>query len=487
MPVNYQRPEVLKELHKWQLIRDCVEGERSIKHRKEAYLPRPNREDVSNENKIRYEDYLRRAVFYNVTKRTLDGLLGQVFRISPVVEIPNAMDVLKEDIDGAGVALDQQAKRSVSSVLSYGRSGLLVDYPPVEGPTTQEQQQQGFVRPIVTQYEPWQIINWRTIIVGAKRVLSLVVLEEPFPYYDDGFEVRMLDQWRVLRLDPSTLTYFVEIHRQASPNKSSSLGFEIVQRYEPKGGDGKGLKFIPFQFMGSMNNDEYVDSAPMYDLATLNIGHYRNSADYEEACFLVGQPTPYVSGVTQNWAEQVLKGKIQLGSRAVIPLPAGGAAGLLQAAPNSMPKEAMEAKERQMVALGAKLVETTTVQRTLGEAQLEEASETSILSTVATNVSRAYVAALQWCAMFANVADTVDYKLSTDYPSNRLTPQERTALLAEWQGGAIAFSEMREKLRQAGVATLDDEEAKSEIETNPPQGVPGLNDPNADPNADPNP
>jgi hypothetical protein len=59
--------------------------------------------------------------------------------------------------------------------------------------------------------------------------------------------------------------------------------------------------------------------------------------------------------------------------------PEGGERRLAPSDENTMPKEAMEAKERQMVALGAKLVEQKQVQRTAMEAGMEEASTSSLL------------------------------------------------------------------------------------------------------------
>lgn len=54
-----------------------------------------------------------------------------------------------------------------------------------------------------------------------------------------------------------------------------------------------------------------------------------------------------------------------------------------------------------------------------------------------------------------------------------LTPADLQALSTLWQGAGIAFSEFRERLRKAGIATLDDEKAKEEIAENPP-GPPGM-------------
>lgn len=86
--VAFERKELRERKADYQLIADCIAGERAVKHRKTKYLPQPNPDDVSPANVARYEAYLTRAVFYNVTQRTLSGLVGEVFRRDPVAELP---------------------------------------------------------------------------------------------------------------------------------------------------------------------------------------------------------------------------------------------------------------------------------------------------------------------------------------------------------------------------------------------------------------
>lgn len=466
--VDHIREEVQRLLPKWNLIRDCLLGQKAIKEGRAKYLPIPNAADKSEENKARYEHYLERAVFYNVTQRTHAGLVGQVFQHEPVVELPALLEPLMVDVDGAGVSLYQQAKKTLSEVLAYGRCGLLVDYPNTSEPASRQEIVEGFLRPTIVLYEPWDIINWRTKTVGARKLLSLVVLSEQHIAEDDGFEIKYERQWRVLRLEEETGYYRVEIWRE---DNGTHLEYE---RYYPTDAAGNHLTEIPFTMVGSVNNDPNPDEPPLYDLAVLNIAHYRNSADYEESCFMAGQPTPFLTGLTKDWVEDVLKGSIYLGSRKAIPLPQGGTAGLLQAQANSLPFEAMQHKERQMVALGAKLVEQKQVQRTLGEARLEEASEVSILVSSANNVADAYRKCLTWAGKFAGVTDGIEFDLNTDFEIGRMSAQERAQLLAEWQGGGIAFEEYRFNLRRANIAYLDDEEAKAAIENDMRLGVGGI-------------
>ena len=146
-------------------------------------------------------------------------------------------------------------------------------------------------------------------------------------------------------------------------------------------------------------------------------------------------------------------------------LPVGGDAKLLQAVENTMVKEAIEAKERQMVALGAKLVEQKQVQRTAFETKVEATSEGSVLASATKNVQAAYLWALKRCAMFVGVSDSaIQFELNIDFDISRMTPEERAEAVREWQNGAITFEEMRSILKKSGTATEKDEEAKLKIE-----------------------
>lgn len=475
-------PTLSRMRSKWMLMDDCLSGEEAVKSRKELYLPIPRVDDDESENKKRYSTYIQRAVFYNATRRTLDGLVGEVFSRDPVMKLPENMARMATDVDGAGVSIVQQAKLALSYVMGYGRAALLIDYPKVDGPVTQDRINSGEVRPTISLYKANTVINWRTKMIGAERVYTLVVIAETYLNEDDPFETRSESQWRVLRLN-SEGVYEVEIWRKRTRDpiaeeKGAEPPSEELYQYEkyiPTDAQGKVWTRIPFTFVGVMNNDSSIDDPPMYDLAVLNIAHYRNSADYEESCFIVGQPTAWFSGLTQEWVTDVFKGKVFLGSRAAIPLPQGAMAGLLQVSPNSMPKEAMDQKERQMVALGAKLVTNGNVQRTLGEAQIEEASASSILATATKNVSAAYLYALKVASRFITPVEPADtdlrFDLNTDFPASRLTPNDRNQLIQEWQSGAITWTEMRDGLRRGGVATMDDAKAKSDIEANPPPNV----------------
>jgi hypothetical protein len=451
-------------------IRDCVAGERAVKKKTTAYLPKPDPTEDTAFSAERYNTYLERAVFYGATGRTLGGLVGLVFDKDPATELPSFLLPLLDDVSGEGMSLRQQAQSALSETLQVGRAGILADYPRSDKVTTVADARAGNIRPIVRLFKAEDIINWRTRLIGAKSYLSLVVLKEAYAVEDDGFAEVKETRYRVLRLNDSNV-YQVSLYTEEG----------LVEEFIPVGGDGRPLSRIPFSFIGAKDNTPSIDTPPLLDVATLNIAHYRNSADYEESVFLVGQPTPVFSGLTQDWVDRVFRvvstdghgatkvtQTVKLGSRVAVPLPENGSASLLQAAPNTLAFEAMEHKEKQLIALGAKLITPNTVEQTATEATLDTVLDNSVLATAARNVSAAYRQVLCYAAWFSDKEkeyshEEVDFSLSTDFSARLMTAADRNQVVSEWLRNAITFEEMRWNLKRAGVAYEPDNQAREKI------------------------
>ena len=461
--VSYIHPALTAVTREYMLVRDCLAGETAIKRKRGLYLPAPLNEFDPDVRSVRYNSYIGRAIFYNVARHTLTGMVGNVFSRRPTItDASPKLQPIIDDCTGVGISTTQLAKAALGDAVSVGRCGLFVDYPRTDAPLSQAEVDSGNIRPWMTLFKAENIINWRTAKIGGVNRVVLVVIAEKYPFRDDGFQITYGDQFRVLRLQPGGKNgngqYVHEIWR----------GSAVAESTTPKDADGEPFETLPFMFIGPQNNDPDVDPAPMYDLCNLNIGHYRNSADYEESGFLCGQPTPVLSGVTTDWVKQVWQGKeVMLGSRAAIPLPPGGSATLLQAAPNSMVKEAMDMKQDQMVAIGAKLITPKDIQRTATETNYDESATASILSSCAENVGYAFTWGLSWCGAFIGerqTEDKVKFDLNTQFDLVKLTPQERQQLMLEWQNKAITFGEYRASLKRAGIAEIDDDKAETEIQ-----------------------
>lgn len=459
--VTFQRQEYIDAVPVWKVVSDVVAGQRKVKAAETEYLFKPNPLDASNENAGRYKQYLARAVFVNYTGRTLVGLLGAAYRKAPSINVPTALDYVLKDVDGKGNSINQQSQQTTKCVTAIGRHGLLVDLPKSEGAISKLDVDKGLHRPKIVKVKAEDITHWDFEKVGAEMRLSLVTISET--YVERGkFSRKEIQQFRVLRLVEGI--YHVEIWRKPADNGD----FELVETYMPLDGYGKAWAEIPFTFVGSENNDAEIDPAPLLDLAELNLAHYRNSADYEDSAFICGQPQPWISGLDQNWRDHLEKAGIYLGSRAPMLLPEKGAFGIAQAKPNSQAREAMQDKEKAMVALGARIVQSGGAVKTATEAQDNSEAEHSTLSLIVENVSEAYTKCLVWMARFAKASeDNISYELSSEFAESSLDAQMLTALIAMWQSGKYPSTDLWDQLRKYGLIDpeKDDEEIREELDS----------------------
>lgn len=455
--ITWQRPEYDKALPDWQLGDDVCEGERAIKDRGETYLPKPNPHDNSEQNTRRYDQYKARAVFYPATARTNKGLVALVFRKDPVVTLPESLEFLITDVDGKGNSIYQQSQKALSKLLRRGRHGFLVDYPRTGGVVSKAQKEALGIKSRIVGYNADQIVNWDTETQGGKEVLSLLVLRETVTVRE-GFKQKSITQYRELSLDDGI--YTVRIWRK----KDKLDEWEAIDEFQPV--DGKGQKFskILFQIIGAENNDSDIDKAPLDEMARLNIAHYRNSADYEDSCFFVGQVQPVMTGLTEEWRDHLEQQGIYAGSRNPIMLPAGGDFKFAQAQPNSLVKEAMDTKERQMVAVGAYLIEKGSAVKTATQQNSEDAVSHSVVSLCAQNLSEAYEQCIKWVAEFENVELGEDFAflLNTDFTSLAVDAQVMQAIATLQQGGIIAKHDVRAFLRRMTV--IDPSRTDEDIE-----------------------
>lgn len=462
--VTTKHPDYKENYPIWEMCEDAA-GTMHDDEDRTKYILQPNPTDTSKENKARYKQYKARAVWYAFTARTLAGMVGAAFRKPPTIEVPAAIDYIKTDVDGAGVGVAQQSQASLLQVLTVGRAGLLVDFPETDGEVSRATLVSKRLQPFIRQVEAEDVINWRAEAVDGKTVLTLVVIAEEYSE-PSGFGAECGTQYRVLRLVAGV--YLVEIWRKLQGTNDWFIFKTIV----PQKSNGSPFPEIPFFFIGSENNDADVDAAPSFDLAQLNIAHFRNSADYEDSVYLVGQPQVYLSGLDQNWVDMLEKKGLYLGSRSILPLPSGGTAGMLQAQPNTLCKEAMDQKEKQAIALGARLVEQGTVAKTATQAGGELNVQHSVLSLCVGNVSEAYTKAINAMLEFAGVSGKVVFEINREFVELTLDAQMLTALIAAWQSGKFPEGDLWANLKKYGIIDpkKSDDQIKNELEASAPAG-----------------
>lgn len=449
-------------LERWALVRAAVAGDQAM--RAGGFLPYLNEADTSFENKARNKAYVERAVFYGATGRTLDGLLGIAFRKDPSHSLPDYLQYLLTDADGSQNSIYQQSQAVVGNLLQVGRHGLMVDF------------DARLKRPVIKSYRAENIINWRYDGGQLSMVVLLEQIEEP-----DGYGLTQITQYRELALENGVCVcrlWRVDADGKVQPHQVLDVnkGLMVDQVVMSTNTTNGALTFIPFRFVGSRNNDAGIDPCPLYALARVNVAHYRNSADYEDSVFYVGQAQPWISGLTEEWRDHLEKQKAAyVGSRTPFLLPEGGSFGFAQPGPNTLVKEAMDQKEQQMIALGARLLDQTVRTTTATESENDKEVSTSVLSMCVANANEAYQTAIGWCAAMLNKTLTQEeqqasYKIGQDYGRANVDSQAVAALMAAWQAGVIAKIDLRDYLRSEGILAVErtDAEIDGDLEAQGP-------------------
>lgn len=443
----------------WQKVRHAVSGDLT------SYL----RDVGANEPDKSYgaqrqKEYVKGAVLHNFTKRTLSGMVGAVMRKEIEITIPDALKYLEDNCDGSGVGLEQHAQDTLSELDSVGRGGLLVDAPNVAVATMAEQNA-GLLNPTIAFYSAENIINWRLHRVGAINKICMIVLRENYEYTDfaNEFATFVGEQYRVLDIVEGQ--YRQRIYKFSWEGE---LRGEVIEVYPQMGNLPVGE--IPFTFIGATNNDHTIDDAPLYPLAELQIGHFRNSADNEETTFVTGQVmltvSPGESISPELWQTLNPEG-VKFGARRGLNLGYGGSAALLQANPSTAARQGMLDKEQQALQIGAQLI-TPSQQITAESARLQRGADTSVMATIADNVSEAYERALRWVAQMLKQPDTdIEFGLNTEFFLQPMTAQDRTAWMSDINAGLLPATAYYAALRKAGITDWSDEDLQDALQNAP--------------------
>lgn len=458
--VKAQHREYKENHSKWEKIRHAVSGDM----RKYLRNVGANESDkvYGRQRQTEYEDG---AIVYNFTKRTLAGMVGSVMRKDPEQAFPTAMDYLKEDADGSGVGLWQHAQDTLMEIDAVGRGGLLVDAPNVQAASMAEQNA-GLLNPTIAFYTAENIVNWRLERHGSVNKVVMVVLREEYEYTDgtDEFSPNYGQQYRVLDIFGGE--YRQRVYR--FDTKGALLNGGYIELFPKLGGVPAGE--IPFTFVGASNNDSTVDDAPLLPLAELNIGHYRNSADNEENLFVVSQamlviaPGERIS--PEQWTSLNPDG-VKFGARRGLNVGYGGDAKLIQAQATNALDLALTKKEQQAIQIGAQLI-TPTQQITAESARLQRGADTSVMATIARNVSKAYEDCLKWVAQMMGLPDAgIEFKLNMEFFLQPMTAQDRQQWAADIQAGNMPLEAYWAAARKSGVTDWTDAELKEGIENNP--------------------
>ncbi|MFZ4165301.1 DUF4055 domain-containing protein [Brevundimonas sp. NPDC058933] len=409
--------EVIARAHKrWKRNRDMVAGEDAVKAAGIAYLPA-----INGMTPEEYQNYNDRVPFFPGASRTHDGLVGLITRKRATVEAPDGVAKLFVTITRSGHDLDDLAEEVLSETMVTGFLGMLIDHPTASGAANLRDAEAMGARPFIAPYMASSILEVTPGVWNNRQTLVRVRL------LDDPETVRelVLDQG----------VYRIIIHRLIGDQWTASAPITPLRK-------GKPLDEIPFVLCTPKARAFSPVKGPLDDVCSLNVHLFHAQADAHNSRYYSSAPILTLINV---------------------PKPEGGLSihpGTVLFAQDSTKEKPVEIKfvefsghgqetlenavgtiKDEMAKLGSNILAS---ERTAAEAaethQIRRSSENSVLAGIARAVSRKIEDALNWVSWWAGEDDDtlIKFALNTDFVPARMSSEDRKALLAELQAGAIS-------------------------------------------------
>lgn len=428
---KYYRPE-------WDMIRDAIAGERRVKERGTEYLP-----TLDVDYGASYESYKSRAVFVNMVARTVLGMVGTVFR-RPV----KTDKIAKTDAEGVtldNLSLNLFAKKLMLEVCALGRVGVLVDV------------QDGSELPYLAEYVAENILSWRTSIINGREVLTYVLLREisdETPVLDGTLydsQAGMVTgglraRYRVLLLENGV--YKQRVYSWAANDTNPSFMGKDYKEVIPTRG-GNPFDFIPMLIIGPLSPTPEVQKSPVYDITTLNMAHYRTSAQLEHGRYFTALPVYYVPVVPGQE-----NGEYIVGPNTVWEIGGDGKPGILEYYGTGLKSltDSLVEKEEHIAQLGGRIMGIRPAATTESDNifRMKQANEMSLLLNVTESLSAALTKVMTWYLWWARKSTAgVRVKLNQDFKALQIAARELRALALLYQEGILPIQEVYNALQQA--------------------------------------
>lgn len=429
-----------ENLPKWRKCRDFVAGAEAVKKASCDYVPRPSGLDDAE-----FDAYIARGSFFNATQRTVDSLVGLVMAKPPEVEMGGSLAQFSEYFDGAGSTAEDFARDAVLDVLVTGGGCGVVDRPSrPDGILTRQQEVAAGLRPYAAWYPLESVLEYRYGTIAGKRELVFLKLAETWEDLTDEWTSEFKPQIRVYdMLDGGAR---VRVFRQDGSGWSTISDSILIKA------NGQVFPYVPAIMFGPVKNEP--EKPPILDLVEVNRGHWQNSVDLEHGLHFTGLPTAYVAGHSFDEGADVKLGSKTLFAfddpNAKLAFASFGSEGLAGL------EKALERKEAQMAALGARMLMPDGGAAESGEAlAIRRGGENSALGKVADSVSRCMELLIETMGEWEGLNEAVSFRLNTNYLPNTITAQELTAAIAAVDRSLMSQQQFFDMLKAGGIVRDD--------------------------------
>lgn len=448
-----EHPQYREYLDLWEKCRDCYRGEESVKNKSQKYLPYLSMQDSGD-----YHNYRSRAIFLNVVRRTIHGLVGASLRKSPIIKVPRKMEEYLLNIDLNGLSFMELLQALMTELLVTGRVNVVVD-------------RDEDSRCYLTYYTAESGLNWRM----SKNAPVMAAFAEQVNFTDDGFDHILKDQYRVYDYnEDGYLRVRVAMESLPSENEEkeeNENNFEVIYETIPTI-RGEGMQDFPvFCFNAAGMGLDNLCPPPLLDLSNISLSHYRTSADLENGRHFTSLPQPWITGVDAD----EFRGGLHIGGNTAWIIPNENARlGYLEfngAGLGSL-ENALREKEAMMAVVGARLLDTKKGVESAETSRIRQNIETSVLSHIVVTLENGLKKVLQYMARWEGFNESdVHLELNMDFIDVRIPHQEIISLVQAYQMGGISMDTLLYNLKSGEVipddVSIEDEREKIEMDHGP--------------------
>lgn len=467
----------------WQLASDLWGGTTAMIEAATRRAPKfPSESDES------YRYRIGGAVLFNAFRRTIGMLAGKAFQrpIAKEADIPAKILPYLENVDREGTHLDLFARNTFEMGIRDGARFIFVDMPQKQGIPSVYDERRLLLRPYWVDVDARNLIGWRYVVVGGRRVLSQIRMRESRTADVPGDEFATVDVERVRVVDaaprnpdgsfvPDAFTSY-RVFEEIEDGRTKEKTWRVVEY-----GQMRPLTDIPLVPFLPRQTRFMEGEMVMRDLADLNVAHWRSDSDQRYILHKARVPIGVLTGFSEDDAKI---GLVKVGPdnwlRATDP---GARASYMEhsgAAIGAGAKD-LEEIENRMRIMGLEF--TVEKQLTATEYAGDQAASDSELAKMVRSLEDTIENALMFTALWEGVAvkdgesgelHGGSVKIATDYGISQADFQELQFLLNARTADQISqttfLSEIKRRGKVGDEFDVEEEIArlKAEAELNPP-------------------
>jgi len=414
----------------WPMILALLSGTSAMRKGTTKYLPQwPNEQAES------YASRLATATLYPAFSRTVEVMASKPFSKPVAIDEDTPPRIVEwlDDVDLSGRNLHAFSADVMLDCISYGLSGVLVDYPQASQVRTRADEMVTGVRPYFAHYKPQSILGWKSTKRNGMEVLTQVRLLESVEEEDGPFGTKQVEQVRVL--EPGL--WFV--YRKLGDN------WVVYEEGTTT------LTEIPFVFFYGIRKSFGIGVAPLLELAFQNVEHWQSLSDQQTILHVARVPILVTVGADNT--------SITVGASSAVGLPVGADMRFVEHSGQAIEagrKSLLDLEER-MRQTGAELLVLKPGDITATQVTSENEANRCTLQKIVEVFEDCLDQCLQYMADWVGEKEGGGVSLFTDFGAATLGEASAELLLKANQSGKLSDETMFDEWKRRGIISPENE------------------------------